>query len=452
MRVSGTVGEVILDEDVLKALSLTGQALRFETPARPTQFSEEPSIRDDRRIAPNSVRRPLVRLLTGKRVTEHVALALAWTLDSLRIRPHPFDLPKLEDFVRAHAEYLGATAQHWARRHDDPGAPQPDYFAPDELDENTWSSATPSRRARFIEERRKLDPDAALKLAESVWTQQDPDARVKLLMALRTGLGPGDQSFLGGLEKDRAPRVRALAQRLLSRLAGTAGENPALRACVERIRRSETGLIKKRTVLTIELPATVKENTARSWIRETFAEISCDELARSLGLPELQMIEGAAKDQNLLLGLAWMATQDARLELLEAIVGHHLSDAWEQMSLSGPLDLSLMSEEERMQWAEILTRPHWRKPPVVFAAWSWLHRALRGPVPKQLMEAVVRSPNWIGDLLEGEKNGPEWPEILAACCPSTQRVDLRKQLGAVDPSLTLTAIPLMDILDTLEKA
>jgi hypothetical protein len=68
------------------------------------------------------------------------------------------------------------------------------------------------------------------------------------------------------------------------------------------------------------------------------------------------------------------------------------------------------------------------------------------------MEAVVRSPNWLNQLLEGDKSGPEWPEVLTACCPSTQRGDLRRQLGAVDPSLTLTALPLMDILDTLEKA
>jgi hypothetical protein len=308
------------------------------------------------------------------------------------------------------------------------------------------------RRARFIEEQRRHDAGAARNLVESVWAQQDADARVNLLMALRTGLSSADQNFLETLEKDRAPRVRSLAQRILSRLPGAVGENPALRACVERIRRSETGLIKKRSVLTIELPATVKDNMVRSWIRETFAEVSCDELASSLGMSESEMIEAAGKDQNLLLGLTWMATQDARLDLLEAMVGEHLSDAWEQMSLSGPLDLGLMSAEQRMQWAEVLTRPYWAKPPAQFAAWSWLHRVLRGPVPEQLMEAVVRSPNWLNQLLEGDKSGPEWPEVLAACCPNTQRGHLRRQLGTVDPSLTRTAIPLMDILDTLEKA
>src|SRR6202034_1123311 len=133
------------------------------------------------------------------------------------------------------------------------------------------------------------------------------------------------------------------------------GEHPALRNCVERVRRTETGLLRKRVVLTLELPATVKEMTARSWIRETFAEVSLDELGRSLAMSELEIIEAAGKDQNLLLGLVVMATQDRRFDLLNKIVGLYFADAWEQMSLSGPLDLSDWTAEERMRWAAILT-------------------------------------------------------------------------------------------------
>ena len=49
----------------LHALSLTGQALRFERPGIPAQFAVEPVIEDDRSILPNSLRRPILRLLAG---------------------------------------------------------------------------------------------------------------------------------------------------------------------------------------------------------------------------------------------------------------------------------------------------------------------------------------------------------------------------------------------------
>jgi len=436
----------------LKALSLTGQALRFERPIGPQQFSVEPEIPDHRRVLPDPARRPLIRLLTGKRATEDLALAVAWAFDRLKLRPHLFDLPRLDDFVHAHAESLGATAQYWARRQEDAEAPPLDYFGPEALEDVTWSSAPLGRRVLFIEERRRQDAEAARTLLEAAWPRESADARVRLLMALQTGLTSADQGFLEGLNKDRAPRVRALAQRLLCRLSGTTADHPALRATMERIHRSETGLLRKRMVLTLELPATVKEHSVRSWIRETFAEVALDELGRGLGASELQIIEAAGKDQNLLLGLAIMATQDRRIDLLAEIVREHFTDAWEQMSLSGPIDLSDWTPEERVQWARVLVSPYGADPPLLYIAWSWLHRSLKGPMPEGLMDGVVRSPSWLSELQQEEKCGPEWLEILAACCPRLQRDRLRAQLAAVDSPLTVNALLLMDILDTMERA
>ncbi len=43
-------------------------------------------------------------------------------------------------------------------------------------------------------------------------------------------------------------------------------------------------------------------------------------------------------------------------------------------------------------------------------------------------------------------------ELLAAVCPATHRNRLRDRFKDVDPTLTLTALPLLDILDSLEKA
>lgn len=435
----------------LNALSLTAQALRFERPLPPANFNAEPEIQDHRPILPDSMRRPLIRLLKDKRTTDDLELALAWAFGRCKVRPHPFDLPRIDAFVRAHSEHLGLTAQRWAEQRDDAVAPPQSYFDADDLDEATWPKAPLAQRARFIADSRKRDAAAARALVESAWMQENADARVRLLMALETGLNNEDQPFLEGLAKDRAPRVRSLAQRYLARICGGGAEHPALKACLERIRRSTAGLLKKRPALALELPATVKEHEARIWIRNAFAEVGCDELARALDLTQLAMIEAAENDENLLLAFALMATQDRRLDLLEQIADGRLKDSWEQLSLCGVQDLVLMPVEERLRWAEILIRPCGGKLPASYPAWSWLHRSLEGPGPAILMEPIFRSSRWLADLQDERKLGPERLELLAALCPTSQRGQLRALMAPLDAPLTMTASPLLDILDSLEK-
>ena len=109
---SGTARTPLRPEtgDALAALSLAGQALRLERPQPPASFAIEAQARDERRTIPDGLRRPLLRLLNGKRAGEDVALAVAWAMGRLKLRLHPFDLPKLDSFVTAHAEFLGAAA------------------------------------------------------------------------------------------------------------------------------------------------------------------------------------------------------------------------------------------------------------------------------------------------------------------------------------------------------
>ena len=141
-------------DGTLEMLSLMGQALRFERPLTPESFIVEPEIKDERKIIADRLRRPLIRLLTSKNATEHPARAVARAFDRLRLRPHPFDLPLIDAFVRSNAEKLGPTAQHWADRQK-PEAETRSYFDPQLLDESNWVQATLSRRVAYLEERRR---------------------------------------------------------------------------------------------------------------------------------------------------------------------------------------------------------------------------------------------------------------------------------------------------------
>jgi hypothetical protein len=46
---------------------------------------------------------------------------------------HPFDLPKMDAFVRAQAEHLGLTARHWAQQRDDSKTEVRSYFDAEEV-------------------------------------------------------------------------------------------------------------------------------------------------------------------------------------------------------------------------------------------------------------------------------------------------------------------------------
>src|SRR5262249_5675483 len=158
------------------------------------------------------------------------------------------------------------------------------------------------------------------------------------------------------LEKDRAPRVRTLAAKFLSRL-GAGIENPALRACLERIKQSKSGLLRKRTMLALELPANVKDQAASRWILQTFTDISFGELASAFTIAEKELIEAAAKDEPLLLALALIATNERRLDLFELVVAN-LPQAWERMVEAGLGTLGTMTESECQRWQEIVVHPH----------------------------------------------------------------------------------------------
>jgi hypothetical protein len=437
-------------ESALTALSLAGQALRFERPIAPELYAAEVPVRDERRILPDTQRKPLIWLLRSRKATEEVGMALAWSFVRLKLRPHHFDLPRMSGFVKAHAEELGPTALHWARQEVTAAAPAQDVFSEyEELNDANWQSAPPSARARYIEQRRRNDPSAGLALVRAAWGSENADTRLRLLKALQPELNEGDRVFVEGIQKDRGTRVRGLAERALYQLNGFVGEPAGLREILTRIHRRSEGFLHKHSVLQLDVPATLKDHAVNAWLTDTFAEVSCNELARGLKLSVHELIEGAAKDANLLLALALRATADCRFDLLGQIT-KKLPEAWEQMALCGSRSLDAMPESEREKWAELLARPYGTQPPFSIVAWRWMHRALRGPVPRGLMEAALNSPHWREKL--PEVNSSDWADLLAACCPSETREKLRLRLAAIEPDHTASALALLDILTAMENS
>jgi hypothetical protein len=239
----------------------------------------------------------------------------------------------LDGFVRRYADRLGATAQFWVQR-ETPAQQLRGYFDADEISTVNWTDASLRPRVKFLRELRKQDAGAARKLLEQSWAGEKPDERVQLLSTLQDELSQEDIHFLDGIQKDRAPRVRAIVHRMLATLSGAGGDNPALIACVERIQRSTTGLLKKRSALKLELPANVKEHETNRWIQEQFADVTLEQFAYACEMKDRELVEAAQKDGNLLFALALMASREKRLDLLDTIT-NEIPDAWGRMSELG---------------------------------------------------------------------------------------------------------------------
>lgn len=434
----------------LQLLSLCGQAIRFERPAVPHEFAVESWPLDERAIIAENLRPMMQRLLAEGRCTDDTALALAWALARCKLRPHPFDLSRLDSFIRSYAEHLGTTAQFWAQR-EKPAAQKQGYFDADVIDAGNWTEAPLARRVKFLEEFRRSDAAAARSLLESAWPQENSAARLRLLGALQTGLEAADAAFLESLAKDRAPRVRGLAQRLLARLPGAQGSNPALAECLSRIQRSKAGVLKKRTALKLELPATVKEHEANRWINEEFANVGLEELANALEMDCDALIDAAEKDDNLLFALAVMAANERRFELLQRIAGGPLPDACGRMCDASWDDTEAFSAAERESWVTALLHPQKWMPEASPLPWTWLHKRMEGPLPAPLMHEILRAKEWTRQLTAEKPPATEQIQAFCALCPAECAAVLREQLLPLEAERTEKGLLLLEILERLEK-
>jgi hypothetical protein len=85
-----------------------------------------------------------------------------------------------------------------------------------------WDDGPIGQRVGYVHDARRHDPDRARALLESTWAEESPEDRIRLLSALRVGLGLGDEPFLESTLDDRRREVRALAAELLATLPGSA--------------------------------------------------------------------------------------------------------------------------------------------------------------------------------------------------------------------------------------
>jgi hypothetical protein len=271
--------------------------------------------------------------------------------------------------------------------------------------------------------------------------------RFMLLQALRQGLCSADAAYLEGLVKDRAPRVRELAERYLSRLLGMARQNSAVKSIVERIVRRDVGILRKRPTLKLELPTTVTGDAWRGWVAESFEDVELEELASALGLRAAEMIDAAAQDRCLSMAVTIMAFRHENTAVARR--------AYEAMPealpwLAGRLLQSIEKREPtaRQELAEFLVRKDLPAAVSSYTALAQVHRVLNGSISAGLMEEVLSAPVWSKwSTAEGNYNSFLAP--VAALCPAAKRPALRQALARIQTAQPI--LHFLDMLDSLEK-
>jgi hypothetical protein len=436
----------------LTALALTGQALRFERPAPPPSYAVIQLPSRSRANVPEALRPMLVRLFgDGKQALaadDSLALAMALVLERRRLQPHPFDYHRMEGFLRAHAERLGPGVCCWVDR-DKADEEKRGYFDAEVLDDGNWHEAVPARRQRYIEDRRRQDADAARALVEAVWSNEAAELRFRLLQALRAGLGAADIPFLQGLVKDRAPRVRELAERYLSRLPGAAAQNSALKSVLDRIKRGQAGVLRKRPTLKLELPATVTGVNWRNWVAQSFADLELDEFAAALGMRSDETIAAAAQDPCLSTAVTIMAFRQAD-PVLARQAFEALPEALSWLALQLLQTIEDVEPKARQELAEFLLRNDLAKGALPAVAMERVHRLFNGPMSDGLMEEILNAPVWLEWSAAPETHQHAILAPLAALCPPAKRPALEAVLAKIDTPQVRRILQFFEILGTLE--
>jgi hypothetical protein len=447
----------------LTALALLGQRLRFRRRRPLPRWSAPSPIEDPRKIVPDEARPLIRRLVDGQRgsATDVAAVALADICDRRQLRPHPFDLPRMGAFAKAHRDCLGPYAVAWASRGERSEERPGSYFEADSIDPTNWTSARPAARVAFIAAMRAHEPDRARALVEASFATDPAPVRARLLDALGYGLSAADAAFLEGLAKDRAPNVRDGAQRLLDRIPGTASAQGRLRDLLSRTKISTSGLLRRRKVLALELPANLQQPsspasaiaTARRWAVDSYAGLGLDAMAAAFELSLADMIAAASGDAPLLALFARQASLEFRFDVLAGIVREYAADAWIDAIGAGVGSIPELHEDATIErWCKAAVAPElWPALPSPTDL-ERLYRFLRRPLPQEQARALLRSRAL---ALRASEHGS--PGALGMLClaiavlvPAALRSELRASLSSHPPEDTSRVALFLDCAALLD--
>jgi uncharacterized protein DUF5691 len=449
LPVEGVFGAGIEPTDpkaALKALALLGQHTRFVRRWQTAPIPTEPLFPDDRPTMPEAAR-PLLISLCGRKADarDTIAFAIAEALERKALSIHRFDLPRLDAFVKEHAEQLGGRALAWTDR-------RARGAAIGRLDETNWTLGGAEQKADFIRKLRGTDPARARELVEAAFPTERAAVRVRLVAAFHVNLSPADAAFLEKAATDRDGSVQATATNLLDELPGSAAAAKRRQEALSRIKVTRSGLLRRRTTIALDYPANVSVDLRPGWAFSAFQTTTVDDVAQAVGLRVEDIADAAAQDLLLLTVLAVRAMHAMRFDLVARLV--RAGAAWRAMIENlAPHEFGAAWLQD---WSAAAIQPGlWDKLPDT-AALKFLCTALRAPLSEAIARNLLESNAWrsfVDPAREQAKDAAEQVVMLAVLMPTSLRPALRADLARLAATINTTrALDAMTLLDLIETA
>lgn len=154
-----------------------------------------------------------------------------------------------------------------------------------ERSEERWEDMGPAGRLAMLKRLRRTMPDTALSIITEKFAGETAERRLAMVQTLAVRLGDSDVAFLSTLSKDRAPSVRAAAERLLSRLGGTSVTRDKADV-TDLIRIEQRGILRRQATLVV---ASNMNHAQRSRLNAALETTDAATLAETLGVADVDL-------------------------------------------------------------------------------------------------------------------------------------------------------------------
>lgn len=338
---------------------------------------------DPRVIMPDSLRVAFMRVAVYKKSSgyawECFCHSMKTQLDKAKIRPHPFDLSRIQHYL-SQMQSVDESYEKWFLKHTSETRTSQDEV----LDWDNWQLAGKAEQSDFLQRNRELHPEQMRVELEQVFSKAPAASRQVYIEALETGLSETDRPFLESLLQDRSKKVVEMAEKLLARFPGShsAKKNQeTLKSLLgSGFLRSKIGIKKQKGKKASELLYQVAELAEQMHINdiavmlEQKPEDLPDKIESELAFP---FAKSAALAQNYGLVAAFLQKEKAE---------HLINDIDEIYHLvkSAPLQVKL-------DLARLMVAPLSKSDGLEPATLSTLYYLIESPLPEDLATNLLKS-------------------------------------------------------------
>ena len=411
----------------LTQLAWLAARARFGRIAAPA-LAEAPLWPDDpRALLPDAVRRPLIALLTGKeaRVDGPMARQIARELRRHGLRPHPYDLKVLEEFVARQAANLGRHAQAWlalVRPVREEGRDLYDDDA-DAVSAESFATAGRAQKLAFLRALRTSDPERARAVIEQHLGQEPAIVRTGMVAVLEIGLVPEDAGVLERLVVDRAPSVREAASAMLARVPGTEAYARRQAEATSWLELAGSPLDPRQPALRVKARANLPPERLEPMLRAAFDGLGLADMAQPFAMTIEAFARAAGSDWRIARLVLARAVQEDRPDIAALMTREAGDDEAAGLLAAITPALALLAPARREAFVAATLHPErWSALPSRLALEA-LRDALDGPLPAATIETLLASAIWaktIGLWEQGEdRTAVDTLEAIAALVPAT---------------------------------